>query len=136
MESTRREEERVKRETKEGLEVFRKQQEAQDKKALSGSGIGEDEDVVGEESWTTAGGRKRKRTKEKEVLKGVKVRRGSTVEGKIEIASTPSTASRKPQTESPVVSNAGKATSSVTPAAPPVVVKSSLVAYGSDSEDD
>ena len=92
LESTRAEEARVKRETAEGLALFRKQQEADDKKARSGSdGPVNDEGspTLEEESWI-AGGRKRKRTKDKEGLRGVKLRRPST-----------STSHRKPSQVSP-----------------------------------
>jgi hypothetical protein len=80
LESTRAEEARVKRETAEGLALFRKQQEEADKKARRGSdGAVNDEGspIAEQESWI-AGGRKRKRTKDKEGLKGVKLRRFST----------------------------------------------------------
>lgn len=80
LESTRAEEDRVKKETAEGLALFRQQQEEADKKARSGSNVGAIEEgspTAEEETWI-AGGRKRKRTKEKEGLKGVKIRRAST----------------------------------------------------------
>lgn len=80
LESTRAEEERVKRETREGLEAFRKQQEEADKKSREAegrSGVIEGSPVAEEEQWV-AGGRKRKRKAEKEVLKGVKLRRASS----------------------------------------------------------
>lgn len=70
----------MKKETAEGLALFRQQQEEADKKARSGDAASvakEGSPVAKEESWI-AGGRKRKRTKEKEILKGVKVRRSST----------------------------------------------------------
>ncbi|KAF7951460.1 hypothetical protein EAE96_006769 [Botrytis aclada] len=80
LESTRAEEDRVKRETAEGLELFRKQQEDADKKARAADDDGtqiQDGSPVREDEWGTTG-RKRKRTKDKEVLKGVKVRRASS----------------------------------------------------------
>lgn len=78
LERTRAEEDRVKKETQEGLALFRQQQEEADKKARRGSDgpVVEDTAAVDEELW--AAGRKRKRAKEKEGLKGVKVRRAST----------------------------------------------------------
>lgn len=89
LESTRKEEERVRRETKEGLEAFRKQQEEADKKARAGDEAVDDRDVAAktEEEWVTAG-KKRKRAKEKEkgVLKGVKIRREATMDKKAEPA--------------------------------------------------
>merc|ERR1711939_1152669 len=80
LESTRAEEDRVHKETAEGPALFRQQQEEADKKARSGSNVGAIEEgspTAEEETWI-AGGRKRKRTKEKEGLKGVKIRRAST----------------------------------------------------------
>jgi hypothetical protein len=65
----------VKKETREGLQVFRKLQEEQDKKALRKDNT--EIEVVVEDEWTT-GPRKRKRRVEKEVLKGVKLRKTST----------------------------------------------------------
>ncbi|CZR62068.1 uncharacterized protein PAC_11965 [Phialocephala subalpina] len=78
LEKTRAEEDRVKKETQEGLALFRQQQEEADKKARRSSDgpAVEETATVEEESWAT--GRKRKRAKEKEGLKGVKVRRSST----------------------------------------------------------
>ena len=81
LESTRAEEDRVKRETAEGLEIFRRQQEEADKKARresEGTLATEEGSPTGEGEQWIAGGRKRKRTKEKEVLKGVKIRRSSS----------------------------------------------------------
>ncbi|KAH8586170.1 N-terminal domain of NEFA-interacting nuclear protein NIP30-domain-containing protein [Bisporella sp. PMI_857] len=77
LESTRKEEARVKEEMREGLEAFRRQQEEADKRARTGDAVAEEGFPIGEEQWP-AGGRKRKRVKEKEVLKGVKLRRTST----------------------------------------------------------
>ncbi|KAM3071319.1 hypothetical protein ACMFMG_008910 [Clarireedia jacksonii] len=90
LESTRAEENRVKKETAEGLELFRKQQEEADKKARTETdgAPAPDASAVLEEEWIAAG-RKRKRAKEKEGLKGVKIRRGSSAADQ---ASTPSKA--------------------------------------------
>ena len=74
-ETKRAEEERVRRETREGLEVFRKQQEEAEK---GGSGEEEGRVEVVDEEWI-AGGRKRKRARER-VVRGVR-RKG---EGKYE----------------------------------------------------
>lgn len=69
----------MKKETQDGLAFFRQQQEEADKKGRrSNDGPAAEEIAVAEEeSW--AAGRKRKRAKEKEGLKGVKVRRPSTL---------------------------------------------------------
>jgi hypothetical protein len=95
LESTRAEEERVKRETAEGLEAFRRLQEEADKRQLA--------DAVGatvlnsaeeQEDWVAGGSRKRKRrTGEKEALvKGVKLRKSSTSGSAV----TTSTAEKSP----------------------------------------
>ena len=84
LESTRAKEEAVKRETTEQLDLFRRQQEEADKALLEESGEKEDGEggkagspTAGENQWAI-NARKRKRAKEKEVLKGVKVRKGSS----------------------------------------------------------
>ncbi|KAL3420795.1 hypothetical protein PVAG01_07240 [Phlyctema vagabunda] len=79
LERTRADEDRIKKETAEGLALFRRQQDEADKQARATEGLpeGVESPVAAEEQWV-AGGRKRKRTKEKEVLKGVKIRRTSS----------------------------------------------------------
>jgi hypothetical protein len=87
LESTRAEEDRVKRETAEGLEVFRRRQDEQDKKLreVHGGDAVSPTDAIGEEEWTAAGGARKRKRKEKEgILQGVKIRRKSTVEEKPE----------------------------------------------------
>ncbi|TAQ88511.1 hypothetical protein B7494_g3151 [Chlorociboria aeruginascens] len=77
LESTRAEEARVKKETREGLEAFRRQQDEADMTRKESNGTTNTEDgsaIIEEEQWVAAG-RKRKRAKDKEVLKGVKIRR-------------------------------------------------------------
>ena len=67
----------IKKETSEQLEAFRKQQEEAERKARA-----EDDDagpVPEEEQWTI-GKRKRTKGREKEGLKGIKLRRTSTAE--------------------------------------------------------
>lgn len=80
LESTRVKEAAVKRETEEQLEVFRKQQETADRALLldddGEKGRGE-VDAVGERWKTTS--RKRRRVGEKEGLKGVKLRKSSSI---------------------------------------------------------
>ena len=146
LESTRAEEDRVKKETAEGLALFRQQQEEADKKARTGSDAAatvEGSPVAEEESWV-AGGRKRKRTKEKEGLKGVKIRRASTSteatkppesdlqppkekvdtpKPKIPSQTTEKSPDLKPASDTKKPSNPPKATSG-------------LVSYGSDEDDD
>jgi hypothetical protein len=78
LESTRAEEDRIKRETAEGLELFRQQQDEADKKARAGDIVsGEASPTAAEQQWV-AGARKRKRMKEKEGIKGVKALRSSS----------------------------------------------------------
>lgn len=163
MESTRREEERVKRETKEGLEAFRKQQELVDKNQNVDPGSGE----AVEEKWV-AGPRKRKRAKEKEGLKGVKLRKSSTSEQpatSIAVDSSPnpndrpmanknqpspskSPALNKPTSQSkasPSIQSESikvkpkieqKPLASIQPASGPRSGGLALVGYGSDDDDD
>ena len=82
LESTRAKEEAVKKETGEQLDVFRKAQEEADRQALlkeeeGGDGNNGGSPTGGEETSWAVGGRKRKRGKEKEGFKGLKIRRGS-----------------------------------------------------------
>lgn len=153
LESTRKEEERVKRETAEGLALFRQQQEEADKKARRGSDGAAIEDgspTFEEESWVT-GGRKRKRVKEKEGLKGVKIRRSSTS------TETTRPSQISPPASSPLGSPAPKGVETTKPTIqppniqesqgpklelpginkkPPASTKGGLVNYGSDEDDD
>ncbi|KAF7860661.1 hypothetical protein EAF04_008180 [Stromatinia cepivora] len=159
LESTRAEEDRVKKETAEGLELFRKQQEEADKKARAAENDGaqiQEGSPVREDEWG-ATSRKRKRTKDKEVLKGVKVRRASS---SAEQASSSSSAkdlptkpakdassvatSTKPETpqDSAKASETQPAKVPAQPAAikkplpPPPKTGLGLVDYGSDEDDD
>ncbi len=82
LESTRAKEEAIRKETVEQLDVFRKQQEKADRELLrlENDGAEKVEDAAAietpEEQWKT-NARKRRRAAEKEVLKGVKVRKAS-----------------------------------------------------------
>jgi len=157
MESTRREEDKVKKETKESLEAFRRQQELADKK------LGRDLDntEVSEEQWA-ASHRKRKRAKEKEGLRGVKLRKSSSTNEQpgvaapspnsksstestldsLKIAPSPSTA--LVPTKAVAAQTANKVQTEIKPEIAlhkkPASVPSSkglaLVAYGSDDDDD
>jgi hypothetical protein len=152
LESTRAEEDRVKRETAEGLEAFRRQQEEADKKVRRASSgeqnVEEASNALEEEQWAVAG-RKRKRAKEKEGLKGVKIRRSSIVEEPAKgVASGASSSPPKDHIETPKTRSLAKTTQGdaetgpVTPAvvskAPPASHKPglSLVDYGSDEDDE
>jgi hypothetical protein len=145
LESTRREEDRVKRETAEGLARFR--QEA-DKQARRGSD-GAASPTLEEVSWV-AGGRKRKRVKEKEGLKGVKIRRSSTsTETQPTQANPPAPSSpdtpvpKEAETAKPKIEAQAtrepkdpKSESPATSKKPLVASKGGLVDYGSDEDDD
>jgi FAM192A/Fyv6, N-terminal domain len=153
LESTRKEEERVKRETAEGLALFRKQQDEADKKARRGSegaAIEEGSLTLEEESWV-AGGRKRKRVKDKEGLKGVKVRRlsTSTETARPDQAGPPTSfspenpASKGTGTaKQPVQLQKSSELQSLKPESPvvdkkqPALAQRGLVDYGSDDDDD
>ena len=155
LESTRKEEDRVRRETREGLEAFRRQQEEADKKAREGEGgpaLGEASLTVEEEQWI-AGGRKRKRKGEKEVLKGVKIRRASSAVEDSQIATSPTAATNMRDPEEVVGMEAAKSPegnkanekAKVKPAdavgapKPPAAPSRSglgLVDYGSDEDGD
>jgi len=73
--STRAKEAKVKKDTKEQLDAFRRQQEEIEKAAKQAESA--DAPVL-TESWVASGSRKRKKGKEKEGLAGVKVRRTSS----------------------------------------------------------
>jgi len=93
LESTRQKEETVKRETTVQLDLFRRQQEEADKVLLEEGGEKEAADggnatEAGEGQWAVHG-RKRKRAREKEGLKGVKLRKSSTSEASNRPATEP-----------------------------------------------
>ena len=142
----------MKRETREGLEVFRRQQEEADKKARGEGTIVEDGSPVAEEEQWVAGGRKRKRTKDKEVLKGVKIRRTSSAAEDVKKEATsskstpksatvdkklPKDAEHKGSAKKGEQKPALPATATASKTSPPAHKPSlGLVAYGSDSNDD
>ena len=138
----------MRKETQQGLQAFRKQQEEADKKARGGeTTVDEAEGEAGE--WV-AGVKKRKRGKEKEVLKGVKIRRASTLEEPAKkvgpvIAEGPKSkptggkevGSITPAGEKPKETNASKPENSATipKTSPPSKSGLGLVDYGSDDDD-
>ncbi|KAI9876614.1 MAG: hypothetical protein M1830_006051 [Pleopsidium flavum] len=87
LESTRTKEAAVKKETIEQLDLFRRQQEEADKAWLAEAADGSGTNVVAgsssieEEQWIV-NGKKRKRAKDKQVLKGVKLRKTSSTSDK------------------------------------------------------
>ena len=98
LESTRAKEEAVKKETTEQLNLFRRQQEEADKALLEeteeaateGNETGKARSPTAGESHWTINARKRKRAKEKEILKGVKLRKSSTNERPVELVAAKS----------------------------------------------
>ena len=87
LESTRAKEEAVKKETAEQLDFFRRQQEEADKALFSEGDDTPDPNASGKassppaaESTWTINARKRKRTKDKAILKGIKLGKPSTSE--------------------------------------------------------
>lgn len=85
LESTREKEEAVKKETTEQLDLFRKQQEQADKALLEeggnideAKGEGQAGSPTGGENQWAVNAKKRKRVKEKESLKGFKLRKSSS----------------------------------------------------------
>jgi len=137
LESTRKEEDRVKRETAEGLARFRLEADKMARRGSDGAAV---EPTEEEKSWV-AGGRKRKRVKEKEGLKGVKIRRSSTSpETKPSQASPPAskeTENAKPGIEPQATRepNDLKSESLAISKKPPAQSKAGLVDYGSDEDD-
>ena len=83
LESTRKKEDEVKKQTSEQLDLFRRQQEEADKAALEGAGEETRGEGIGskeggqEETWAVNKG-KRKRTEKKKGLKGFKLRKASS----------------------------------------------------------
>ncbi|KAF7951061.1 uncharacterized protein EAE97_002612 [Botrytis byssoidea] len=160
LESTRAEEDRVRKETAEGLELFRRQQEDADKKARAADDDGaqtQDGSPVRGDEWGTTG-RKRKRTKDKEVLKGVKVRRASSSAEQASSSTSTKEMSTKPakddfdsiatNTKPPASKDSAKISDSKPakvapkpvaakkPSPPPSNKALGLVDYGSDEDSD
>ena len=135
----------MKRETTEQLDLFRRQQEQADKALLEEGGDEEEgkagSPTAGESQWAV-NARKRKRAKEKEGLKGVKIRKSSTSEGldRRESASQePEKAGAVPSTtdikekEGALQAPKGK-TTAVTPVSPPVKPSKASAATSSNPE--
>jgi hypothetical protein len=77
LESTRAKEDAIRKETAGSLVAFRKQQEEKEKAVL---GLGESGSPVGEgEAWIFSG-KKRKKGKQKDFLKGIKLRKTSSID--------------------------------------------------------
>ena len=138
----------MKKETAEGLALFRQQQEEADKRAQRSS---DGSPIEGEESWAV-GTKKRKRVKEKDNPKGLKIRRLSTANENAKPAKdAPRISSREGNSVAKEKSEATKTaapatkTSSNSKSVSPVVAKDQkapakgglgLADYGSDEDDD
>ena len=131
----------MRKETREQLDAFRKQQEEAEKAARQEEGV---ETSAPAESWAV-GARKRKKGREKETIGGLKVRRVSTADGKdndVPGAAAPSPEDRKvvSQAESKEAQKETKRAASPeasvqTPEARPVGLPGlGLGAYSSDEE--
>ncbi|TLD34755.1 hypothetical protein E2P81_ATG04920 [Venturia nashicola] len=147
LESTRAQEDAIRKETAESLAAFRKQQEEKEKAALDLSDSGNL--VDGEETWHFSS-KKRKKGKPKEFLKGIKLRKTSSTDSPSEAlakdaASAPPTTeardSLQPQAASPVTTSPTPSTkkeaSSATPRKPSTspIIDLGLGNYSSDEDD-
>lgn len=154
---TRQKEAEVRKETAEGLNLFRKKQEEAEQRAVMGDDVGgmSGDGMVGggtegeeQVSWVPAGGRKRKKGKgreEKEGVKGLKLRKmSSTAEDAlipeaVKPASTTSNA-RKQETSStvaPAIQNTTPALSKApSEAAAPTKASAGLGLAGYSSDED
>ncbi|KAK4959300.1 hypothetical protein LTR10_004102 [Elasticomyces elasticus] len=136
----------VKKETREQLEAFRKQQEEAEKAARLEDGT---EDPATTETWAV-GSRKRKKGREKESIGGLKIRRVSTAEEKDgpkekdgparPVAASSNTDDRKPaksldvSSVKPTEHSAVSATSKGSKTVPPAPSALGLGAYSSDGD--
>jgi hypothetical protein len=149
LEKTRADEERIKQETKTGLELFRQRQDEADKAARElEKDLAADEEADPEEPAGIFAPKKRKRAKEVKGLKGVKRRKSSlTGDGAVDVpSSTPSNTAKSPTTKSTAIESDSEVeakptapiSTSQTAATPAPAAKArfSLVDYGSDSDDD
>ncbi|KAF1981235.1 hypothetical protein K402DRAFT_415623 [Aulographum hederae CBS 113979] len=109
LESTRKQEAAVQKETSEQLEIFRKHQEEAERVAR---GLEDGDDVPAEELQWARGGRKRKKTRDKESFLGVKLRKTSSSSEKPAIVSPQptdlKTSSEKEKSDSPAKQSPGK----------------------------
>ena len=155
LESTRKKEEDVKRETTAQLDLFRKQQEEADKALLEEGEEADDSRAQGKadspeasETQWAVNAKKRKRAREKEGLKGVKLRKSSTnepphmsQEDRLEQAEVTSSVDREgPQdtTKAPPTSTNTNIAPAITKSQSPRPASATglgLAGYSSDEED-
>jgi hypothetical protein len=130
LESTRAKEDAIRKETAESLAAFRKQQEEKEKAAL---GLGDSGSPVDEEEAWTFSGKKRKKGKQKEFLKGIKLRKTSS-------ADSPSKALTKSATNDPPKDKTPETVQQSAPTEPRKTNTSPIVGLGlgnySSDEDD
>lgn len=141
LESTRAKESAVKKETAEQLELFRRQQEETEKAARLAAG----HDEPAQESNNTWAVKKRKRTREKDNLPGVKLRKSSS-SAQPPLQESPRDPAPTPKTDEPKASElppgaiekaATQVAKSPTPTidkSPPVATALGLGAYSSDED--
>ncbi|QDS74499.1 hypothetical protein FKW77_007044 [Venturia effusa] len=146
LESTRAQEDAIRKETAESLAAFRRQQEEKEKAAL---GLSDSGNPVDEEEGWTFSGKKRKKGKPKEFLKGIKLRKTSSTDSPSEAlpkntsSDTPNTkaqSSVEPKINSPVTALTTASTKETTLTAPQKLSTSPVIALGlgnySSDEDD
>lgn len=118
MESTRAKESAVRKETAEQLELFRKQQEETEKASLNTES---DAQSKASDAWAVSA-RKRKRTREKEGLPGVKLRKSSSAtDQKPNTDKTLTTATEEPLAPAPTPKTATASVSALP--SPPAIAK-------------
>jgi len=136
MDAKRKEEAAVKKDTLEQLDLFRKQQEEAERKALEEESNGP---PVAEDAQWIASGRKRKKGPEGGLLKGVRLKKTTSNFDNNAAAKT------NVQTDSKAATASGKSSSGETKAPSPHITKSTVplanplslsLGYGSSDEDD
>ncbi|KAF2631892.1 hypothetical protein BU25DRAFT_358266 [Macroventuria anomochaeta] len=136
LEAKRKEEANVKKETREQLELFRRQQEEAERKALEDNTEAPKEDQV---QWT-APGRKRKKGPELSLLKGVKLRKSSSAAEEKKSVDTAAEKEKATGGAPKATTGTSTATTSTNPApSPPVKAPAALslgLGYASSDEDD
>jgi hypothetical protein len=109
LESTRAQEASIRKDTAEKLAAFRKHQEELEKAAILASSGGAAEE--GAETWVATSGRKRKKAREKEFLKGVKLRKSGSVGEKVAVSEAGNKASVETKREDIAEKKSAKALS-------------------------
>lgn len=146
MESTRKRDQEVKKETLEQLEIFRRQREEAEKAALEAD-RGAEAEIEEEAAWK-AGPRKRKKGKEREVVKGLKLRKLSSTAEDSELKKESAPSKESVQTDekaaspfeaeipTPAVVNNNAASNTGLAQPKPAATGLGLVDYSSGDDDD